>query len=33
MTGMDWRKLNDITVKDQFLLPRTDEMMDLLRGS
>lgn len=30
---MDWRKLNEITVKDQFPLPRTDETMDLLRGS
>lgn len=27
---MDWRKLNEITVKDQFPLPRTDETMDLL---
>lgn len=30
---MDWRKLNNITIKDQFPLPHTDETMDLLRGS
>lgn len=25
---VDWRKINAITVKDQYPLPRTDEIMD-----
>ena len=30
---IDFRKLNDITVKDSFPLPRTDECLDTLAGS
>lgn len=30
---VDWRKINAITVKDQYPLPRTDEIMDRVRGS
>ena len=30
---IDYRKLNDITIKDSYLLPRIDEMMDRIRRS
>jgi len=30
---IDYRKLNNITIKDSYLLPRIDEMMDRIRGS
>ena len=30
---IDYRKLNDITIKDSYPLPRIDEMMDWIRGS
>ena len=30
---IDYRKLNEITIKDSYPLPRIDEMMDRLRGS
>ena len=30
---IDYRKLNEITIKDSYLLPRIDEMMDCIRGS
>jgi Reverse transcriptase (RNA-dependent DNA polymerase) len=31
--AIDYRKLNNITVKDSYPLPRIDEMMDRIRGS
>lgn len=30
---MDYRKLNDVTKKDAFPLPRTDDILDALAGS
>ena len=30
---IDYRKLNEITIKDSYPLPRIDEMMDRIRGS
>ena len=30
---IDYRGLNNITVKDKYLLPRIDEMLDNMRGS
>jgi hypothetical protein len=30
---IDYRQLNDITIKDSYLLPRINEMMDRIRGS
>src|SRR6202020_960184 len=30
---VDYRKINDITIKDQFLIPRTDEIVDRVRGA
>jgi len=30
---IDYRKLNDITIKDSYPLPRIDEMMDRIHGS
>src|SRR5260370_15357073 len=30
---IDYRKLNDITIKDSYPLPRIDEMMNRMRGS
>ena len=30
---IDYRKLNEITIKDSYPLPRIDKMMDRLRGS
>jgi len=30
---IDYQKLNNITIKDSYLLPRIDEMMDRIRGS
>ena len=30
---IDYRKLNEITIKDSYLLPRIDEMMDHIRSS
>jgi hypothetical protein len=30
---IDYRKLNDITVKDSYPLPRIDEMLEQMQGS
>src|SRR6202020_2045707 len=30
---VDYRKINDITIKDQFPIPRTDEIVDRVRGA
>lgn len=30
---VNWQRLNDITIKDQYPLPRTDEIVDRLRGA
>ena len=30
---VDWRRINDITIKDQYPLPRIDDIMNQLRGS
>ena len=30
---IDYQKLNEITIKDSYLLPRIDEMMDRIQGS
>ena len=30
---VDSRRLNDVTVKDAYLLPRIDELLDYLAGS
>jgi hypothetical protein len=30
---IDYQRLNNITIKDSYLLPRIDEMMDQIRGS
>ena len=30
---IDYRKLNDVTVKDSYPLPRTDDCLDSLAGS
>src|SRR6201992_741049 len=30
---VDYRKINDITIKDQFSIPRTDEIVDRVRSA
>ena len=30
---MDYRSLNDVTIKNKFLLPRIDDLFDQMRGA
>jgi hypothetical protein len=30
---MDYRALNEVTIKNKYLLPRIDDMFDQLRGA
>ena len=31
--GIDYRQLNRVTIQNQYLLPRTDDLFDQLRGA